>query len=687
MTKTIVARRTVNADPIFIGGIISVGLLAAVVLGLIIHVVVLRNICGIAFGLFALGASGCSFKAPGTWLEYLLASTCGSLVLLVLLGFVNVELGIGHLLGLCEVVSVLVGAVHLAGVYRYRARAGPLFSRMVGLVRRRSSLARLGISGLALLPSALAIAGAKLSAPASPSLLGYLSVTNVVWVAGAVLAVVSIIVWHSRPWQLLALPVNLYCVVILAPAISYPVTRYAYSAKHVGVVEYILRNHAVNPRIDIYQAWPGFFSAIAWLVTGAGISDPLSLARWWPPIIDALTLLAMAALAKRVLTSQLAATFAVSLFLLANAIGQDYFSPQSLAFFFAVVVYYLIIRPAGVWAHRTNYALLLPLSIALAVSHQITSYLAAVVAAVLFAFGLASSWLPILALAGPAAAWALRNLQVVRKYFSLSTVGNITSNVRTQTSHGLITHKDAVQLVAQYSLALGIFVVGAVALLGLAQRRDRLQWALCVCALSSSVLLFATNYGGEGIFRVGLFAVPWLSVAAARADLSRRMPLHATHGRRGLGRELVRTGIVAVLLCTYVCSDLMLDSIQAVSPGEVTSERIFEATPGSGNVLVFMGAYEGPKLLTANYPRYRNFLTFPFIVQLPYRRFGAYTRYELAKIHPRKVYLEFTSAAEYFGELNGFYSPKEYQAYRQDVAKDPAWSLVYHKGTTFLYEN
>ena len=50
--------------------------------------------------------------------------------------------------------------------------------------------------------------------------------------------------------------------------------------KTIGVVQYVNANGKLNPTIDIYQNWPGFFAFAAWFGKVAGVASPLAYARW-----------------------------------------------------------------------------------------------------------------------------------------------------------------------------------------------------------------------------------------------------------------------------------------------------------------------------------------------------------------------------------------------------------------------
>ena len=72
----------------------------------------------------------------------------------------------------------------------------------------------------------------------------------------------------SRPYLVLFV-----AVVHASPVILYGTLRYAWAWKHVGVVDYFMRHHSLNPDLSflpVYQNWPGFFGLTTTLTEAAG---------------------------------------------------------------------------------------------------------------------------------------------------------------------------------------------------------------------------------------------------------------------------------------------------------------------------------------------------------------------------------------------------------------------------------
>ena len=71
-------------------------------------------------------------------------------------------------------------------------------------------------------------------------------------------------------------------VVHASPVLLYGTLRYAWAWKHVGVVDYFMRTHAVDPHLSflpVYQNWPGFFGLATILTEGVGVKSALVVRR------------------------------------------------------------------------------------------------------------------------------------------------------------------------------------------------------------------------------------------------------------------------------------------------------------------------------------------------------------------------------------------------------------------------
>ena len=120
--------------------------------------------------------------------------------------------------------------------------------------------------------------------------------------------------------------------------ILYEVPRFPWTYKHIGVTSYIQLHHSVNPRIDAYHNWPGFFALSALWTEALGFKSALEFAKWGQLAFNFLyigpLLLLFAALSR----SQQAIWLAVWFFFLTSWVSQDYFAPQALNFYLFLIV-------------------------------------------------------------------------------------------------------------------------------------------------------------------------------------------------------------------------------------------------------------------------------------------------------------------------------------------------------------
>ena len=158
-----------------------------------------------------------------------------------------------------------------------------------------------------------------------------------------------------------------------------------------------------------------------------------------------------------------------------------------------------------------------------------------------------------------AAIWAGVNFSEVRKYLSPSQIGNIAGNLHTRHNLQGALHKDVDQYLAQYSLALGLLIVRLLLVTALFQRKDRTQVALGLCAVTSVSLVIVSSYGNEGIYRVALFALPWLAIGASRVSRPEKVRLRAAASVAVLARDA----------CGQAAGELALAVCQRVAEGGV----------------------------------------------------------------------------------------------------------------------
>jgi len=120
--------------------------------------------------------------------------------------------------------------------------------------------------------------------------------------------------------------------------------RFSVLYRHAGYTEYIMRTSTVDPGLDAYFNWPGFFVLVAFVTKISGYSSILGYAVWAPVFLNLLYLGPMYLIFTSGTSGKRTAWLALWLFYLTNWIGQDYFSPQGFNFFLYLVIIAILLR-------------------------------------------------------------------------------------------------------------------------------------------------------------------------------------------------------------------------------------------------------------------------------------------------------------------------------------------------------
>jgi transposase-like protein len=356
---------------------------------------------------------------------------------------------------------------------------------------------------------------------------------------------------HVRPLVLGAHVVTLMIMLHATTAILYPEPRYAWTYKHLGVVDYIAVHGHFDRSIDIYHNWPGFFALNAWFSKSTGIS-PLDYAAW-AQLFFGLANVAVVVFVLRGVTRDLRLVWTAAwIFGVANWIGQDYLAPQAFGFVLVQVIIGLILRCApppavartalgrlsqrvvdraqGIALRgrrpreadgarcpvspRAAVALGGLCSLAVVVSHQLSPVLLILSVGVLTVVRRGP---PLWVLGGLVAMetyWLYRSYDFISAHFTLLEFDPTTSARPTGTSESLA----GATLGADASRAALVLTV-LLATAGVIRRLRAGHWDLVPAALTFApfLLLAFQSYDGEGPLRAYLFALPWLALFGAAA--------------------------------------------------------------------------------------------------------------------------------------------------------------------------
>ncbi|GAA0965393.1 hypothetical protein [Frigoribacterium faeni] len=549
---------------------------------------------------------------------------------------------------------------------------------------------------------------------------GLVSLEGPGWFVGMALLVAAAafaLATHRSP----ALPLTVLSgVVVLSQAIVYGTPTMVSAARHVGIIDSIRVNGGVTLGQDIFQSWAGLFSGVAWVADVAGIRDVMVIATWWPVMITPMIAIAATVLARRFLAHDGRAWFAGSLFALTLTLNTIYFSPQSLGIVLALCILALALgagRPSGPTsfaatsraaapgeliadgdpAHSARprasgvvgwwrLGAILALGCTLAITHQISPYLTTAALGVFVVFRLVRPWWTPVLVVGPALLWAAANRSVLGTFITPAAAGNVLDNAAPPVHDGATLAKPLVNTLAFGLPAAVLVLVGVAALAAfLVHRKGRQQWALVLAAASPVSLIVATNYGAEGIFRVTLFAAPWLCILAAMLPWPQRLTRRAT-----------TTAVAAVLVVVVgvnVYGNTALDWNRVASADTTRATLAFETEAPAGSALLVPGNGNAtPGARTAKYSE---------LQYVPRDSLGGYADtgpgYD-AEADERELTREFAlgwEATDYYvivsdvlgayDERYGFQSYADYERLGRAFAGDVRWQVVYTSPTATLY--
>ncbi|GAB2515583.1 glycosyltransferase [Nocardia heshunensis] len=415
------------------------------------------------------------------------------------------------------------------------------------------------------------------------------------WAALAILLTGFAVLVHNprTPSALLAAHIGVLIAFLHAtPCLVYGTLRYSWAWKHVGVVDYFLRHDGTDPSIhelSAYQYWPGFFNLNALLVRASGLHSALGYATWAPPVFNALLIGPLVLIFRAATDDRRLIWTAVAIYVLGAWVGQDYFAPQAVDYFLylsliALCLHYFQRRSAVRTGRRVAFGVLalLPIAAAIIVTHQLTPVMvvAALVAlALLCRYRLVTITVLTVALAAVwdlvfAGRWIRENFDSIR-----STIGLLGHNANSGfISLAAASHSQAVVARVDRLHSAAVWVL---ALLGLARRfRYRRDLALVVLALAPIPVLVSNDYGGEMIFRVYLFGLPFAAFFAAAACYPRPESGHSW--RTAIGA----LAVVLALVPGFVFGYYGKEQANYFSPGEVAAARFVYGIAPRGSLIV-----------------------------------------------------------------------------------------------------
>jgi hypothetical protein len=461
--------------------------------------------------------------------------------------------------------------------------------------------------------------------------LGLVSVLPVTFfISLALLAISFTILLHqgARHERFLLLHVLLLILILHGtPHIVYGTLRYSWAWKHLGIVDYIQRHGSVNPSIfnlNAYHNWPGFFALAAFFNQVAGLPDSMSYAGWGPVILNLLGLGALLFIYKTLTLDRRVIWLGVFFYFFFSWIGQDYFSPQAFAFFLFLVTFAIILKffrrnqlsskvdtpkylrdrligrlyaritassltdkqgihPTTATQRLGLMVILIFIFASIASSHQLTPVMMLSGLALLVLFQITNQRYTPFLMAVITTAWVIfmavgflnGNVDWI-----IRSIGSLLDNVN-DTLIDLNTASPGQQLVARIDriLSVSAWVLG---LFGIYRRYRSGHWDLPALLLAFAPLpiLVMNAYGGEMLFRVYLFSLPFISFFAAGSFYP------SEKAGRSVFTPIFVILISFLLIPGFIYSYYGKDRMYYFSPNEVAAAQFVYTIAPQGSLVV-----------------------------------------------------------------------------------------------------
>jgi hypothetical protein len=401
--------------------------------------------------------------------------------------------------------------------------------------------------------------------------------------------------------------------------------RYPWTYKHLGVVRLLDETGRLHPDVDIYNNFSGMFGLAA-LVRGATGVDPEVYAAWSQLAGQALIVLAVWVVARRLTGDVHVAHLAALVLVLIDWVGQNYFSAQVLATFLAGVVLAMVaswfavpgsrriprleglLVRLGPPAPSASLDRVLPpppaahvvgarrwavaaVGLAVASTHALTASVMVLVVVVMLLVGWVRDLPMVAAVAasyavGMLRAWPYFASRGTDLGFGGSVAGNVAGNVHAVDPPAVVELVGLISKVFAVSVWC-LAVAGAV----LGTRAGRRLGLAGVLAGVPFVMPLVQSYGGEAIYRAYLYALPGVAALAAVAlvELSHRF------------RRATAVAMSLALAAGFVVVHYGRELQNHVAVSEVAVQEALAARPDP----VLIGANFGdwsPADLSARYP-------------------------------------------------------------------------------------
>ena len=508
--------------------------------------------------------------------------------------------------------------------------------------------------------------------------------------------------------------------------------RFAVVYRHAGYTEYIMRTGTVDPNLDAYFSWPGFFSLSAFLTIVGGYHDILSFATWSPVFYNIMYFGPLYILFSAFTKNKRIIWLALWFFYLTNWIGQDYYSPQGLNFFFYLVIIAIFVKwfkvpvdakPVQLWPRLRKIRFMVPLyawltapdplprvpsqsrqRIALIAcmitifafvvcSHQLTPFFTLLsVFALVIARRCRLWWLPIL-MTVMTAAWILIMTQTYlaghlwQVFNGIHILSSFSQNVAQRVA-GNPQHT----FIARLRTLMSALVWGIAAISGFIRwRRGYKDATIILLALTPFPFFIIQPYGGEMLLRSYLFSLP--SMVFLMAALFYNLPqLKFFYNLPQLAKEYLRV-VATVALCLVLLGGFFFtrygnEDMDYMTNDEVAGVRyLYGIAPDHS---LFMESYTGAPVQFEDYEKYtlhslQDLITSP-TQSISTLSVATIAKYLQSNRTGGNVYILFTRSEKVTYDTLSGNPPGSLDTLEQKIAASGDFNLIYQNPDVQIYQ-
>jgi hypothetical protein len=554
--------------------------------------------------------------------------------------------------------------------------------------------------------------------------LGMVSVLHpLTYVALAILLVGFSLALCSKQPRGLILLLYVFALIFMLyglPNIVQEVPRIHVTWRHVGIIDHIIQNGSVDPTIDAYFNWPGFFILGAFFTEILGLKSALDLASWAPVFLNLIYLGPLMLIFSAATDDRRFQWLGVWFFYLTNWIGQDYLSPQGFNYFLFMMILGILLKWLKTtplqpdlfyerWVKASPIAPLIQrarlyfasenlldqpsrpgqriglilivilLFIVIVAGHQLTPFavIAGVTALVVFnrstPRGLPIIMLVIIGvwLAYMTTAFLTGHMDTVER-----SIGSLTDNINASVTNRFRGSPEHLFIV-QMRLIMTMILVN-LAFLGVLRRlrAGHLDFTMGLLALAPASLIALQSYGGELFLRVYLFALPFVVFFTAALFFPRAPAPNASPSK------WITPGIA--LVSVAFCAGFFLirygnERIEYFTRNELAAvEYLYETAEPGAQFLV----------ANNNLPwQYQGYATYKYSIVRRIVRTGdleSLKDYMKAKRYPES-YLILTRSQRAWGEMLLGWEPEIWDNFEKMLIETGEFQLVYWNDEARIY--